>query len=486
MSDSLTVQQNAGLELFRGIAQRQEEIIKETVYTYPSAYARVLHPSSEKASDFAPGTLQISWSRDEQDYSQVLAVLPVDVIGTSGQWDSKNPTPRNWPTDFSQEQTAKYGNSLCRSGGNFRPDPVITQNGGRVLTHPQANNRQFVKASKGYKSKEVVDVPTMYHITADTDCRDCPFGKPWFTVADEEGKSNLVLSQACRPNPAGVFYLVGAMGKGRLPKSQRSLLQVHMFKQATRTMFNNDAEFQKKVGIFAPMESVIKAKPLDVPEIEGMTIPANAVYIKELGAVLSLPLLIGGILHVEEVGKSAIPFVYNPANKVREYLRTSSESDIGVKLQKAVTQAVEEFASRIKLMDVQHGKQQIYDLLQQTTVVTTEAATLALQQEYNEVFEAYHREEDGMKVGRAKLTTPFQTVERTIEPTGDTANAPEAQADTADYTKAKAALDFLSSMEDFSFSTTEEEKEEVSQEPPVVIEPPHSFFNPAGWGNEND
>jgi hypothetical protein len=402
------------MDLIAQLAEQQELVQQEESAGYASAYARVLHPSSDGSPQFPTGTLQVSLSREEKKYAQVLAVYPVDVIGTSGEWDSRNPTPRNWQTSFTDsEAQRKYGYSVCRSSNGLTPDPAYH---GREIMHPGANGRTVVTAAAGYNSDKLVDVPTNIIIGPNLSCKECPYSKAWFPPQQEGVKSTPLLNQVCRANPTGVFYLVGMLGDGMLADDQRKLLQIPMYKQATRTMFSrgsdhNDTAYQKQVGISIPLADIIKSKPVN-------GVPAYGVKVDEWNAIFLFPMLAGGILHKEAKGYSAHPFVFNPAVVIREYMRTSSESDLQLRFRNAIKQAVEKFADHIKgqVQDAAHFKEQVMALLAKTMSTTMEPDSMLLAEEFIQVYTEYHKEDNGAKVGRVALTTPFQATSVPLPP----------------------------------------------------------------------
>lgn len=203
------------------------------------------------------------------------------------------------------------------------------------------------------------------------------------------------------------MYILGAYGHGLFAKDRRMLAQVRMYKQAGRCMFSrgkrhNDTQFQADVGIEAPMADMILAKPVD-------GLPANAVRVDQV--VFFFPYLLSAIVHKERVGSSAIPFLFNPANVIRGYMRTSSESDPGARMEKAVVQAVSKFTSMLDLkgdVDIEHFTGQVLSLLGNTVLNTTSEEAILVLREYDAERREYLHEEDGQVAGRTKLTTPFQ------------------------------------------------------------------------------
>jgi hypothetical protein len=429
MSNEMTTQ-NPFADILAQMAQAQADAqAAEEGEGYACFYLRGLHPQSEQAAEHGAGTLEVSLSAEEKLYGSIAAVLPVDVIGTVSEKAESNPTPRRWETPFEDEDMQEeLGPSRCQSTGNFEPDPKYY---GRALQHPDAEGRAKVIVSAGWNSDKLVTKETTQVINEDLDCRECIFGKAWFT---EDGQ--LSLGNACRPTFKGVVNLVGLAGHGLLPADQRGVTAISMYKQASRCMFSrrnkrsgdphNDTIFQSQVGIPAPMADMIKAKPLgDLPANAAM-IPAISKHGRKIYRRYFFPLLVGvkQYQNVNKSGKkkgiSVIPFLFNPAESVRKVLQ-NSKNDGEELFQEAVMQAAMDFV-RYMDGDARTLMQEVINLLGQTTVIEGEASERLLSEHFN-LYGEYHREgEDGRKEGRVKLTTPFQAP----------ATSDDAEAETED------------------------------------------------------
>lgn len=471
-SQSLTVQDR--MEAIRAMALRSDEVAAQYENIYPGcAYLSVFHPMNQSGDP--AGNLRIRFSRDEGLSVPVAAVFPVAMIGTQGGRDSNNPTPRNYQTPFNDKVAQeKYGSSLCHSSGNFEPDPMYHN---RILTHPDANNREFVRAVTKFKGTELVNIPLTVNIGQVQDCRQCPLGTTYYGLYDEvTGKTPVVLRAVCKPVPSGVVYLLGVMGTGLLDKQHRILTQIPMQGQAARTAFSskNDDPFIKSLGIPTALANVVLAKSVN-------SLPAYAVQAGQ--DIFFFPVLIGGVVATIEregsaPGKVAVPFAFNTAAVIRKYMEANSESDIALRLAGAVRQAVSEFTAITKPQDIKSYSEQLYALLNATTPHWDQPESMIVHDEFMHVHEDFVK-----NGGMEKLTTPFRRVENaeTI-PSADnfpTNNEPTTATSSLTTADIEANAKLLQELSNASFGEVLDET--VEEIPDDDRRPMDTFFG-AAWG----
>ena len=488
MSNDLMVPENNDntLALFQQEAEQQIQLAQENASEgYSSAYIRGQEITStnpdRKKMGLGVGSLEIRFNREDIVYPRTLAVLPIDVIGTRGGFDKSNPTPRKWLVPYdNKELIDKYGFTWCQTADGIAPDaasynPAVEPIHGRTLVHPDANGQQSVVVRAGYNTDKTREIEMHVDITDETKCVSCVFARSWWSADSDKGDP-AALQACCAPNPAAVFYVLGAdSGFGKFGKERRMLAQCQMYGQATRVMFgagqdSADTKLQRELGITQPMDSVINTKRT----VDG-GFPPNAVVVtgpQGQKAIFYFPYLLGTV--VKKAAKGGVmkfPFLFNPADEVREYLRTAT-SPMEERFDTAVKNAAAAYMAKIvSAFDATKEREDIEQLLKETTIMSFDPAAMELYAEYRTVKDEYHREVDGEKQGRKKLTTPFLPT-RTEEIGEEVSSTPAVNPTPRTQTPEQAArqtvqdmnaLNALSAFEDtnFAFGEEEETEEEV-------------------------